>query len=147
MPLIVPRVFRLLAELDKGGSGLITYGLEKRKISNKFPDNLSWFINLADDNTFTYWNASIIGSNERIYELKLVCGEDYPEKPPKIKFINKINMAAVNQQTGWVDNNQINALKNWKRQDTIETALEALRKEMDASFKKFKQPEEGSVFP
>jgi len=41
LPLIVPRVFRLLAELDKGGSGLITYGLEKRKISNKFPDNLS----------------------------------------------------------------------------------------------------------
>jgi hypothetical protein len=38
LALIVPRVFRLLAELDKGGSGLITYGLEKRKISNKFPD-------------------------------------------------------------------------------------------------------------
>jgi len=46
-----------------------------------------------------------------------------------------------------VDNNQINALKNWKRQDTIEIALEAIRKEMDAAFKKFKQPEEGSVFP
>lgn len=56
-------------------------------------------------------------------------------------------MPAVNQQTGWVDNNQISNLKNWKRQDTIETALEGIRKEMDAAFKKLKQPEEGSVFP
>ncbi len=77
----------------------------------------------------------------------MVCGEDYPEKPPKIKFINKINMPAVNQSTGWVDNSHINVLKNWNRQYTIENALEALRKEMDITFKKLKQPEEGSVFP
>jgi hypothetical protein len=32
--------------MEKGGDGMITYGLEK-----------------ADDNTFTYWNASIIGPN------------------------------------------------------------------------------------
>jgi ubiquitin-conjugating enzyme E2 variant len=103
---------------------------------------------LADDNTFTYWNASVSGPNERFYELKLVCGEDYPEKPPKIKFITKINMNGVNQSTGWVDPSQINVLKNWTRSNTIEDALKALRKEMEGqAFKKLKQPEEGSTFP
>ena len=56
-------------------------------------------------------------------------------------------MSAVNQTNGWVDNNKINILKNWKRENTIESALEALRKEMDITFKSVKQPEEGSVFP
>jgi hypothetical protein len=27
---LVPRVFRLLAEMEKGGEGFYTYGLEKR---------------------------------------------------------------------------------------------------------------------
>jgi len=78
----------------------------------------------------------------------VICGEDYPEKPPKIKFVSRINMPAVNQTTGWVDNAQISALKNWNRNNTIEIALESIRKEIDTpSFKKLKQPEEGTVFP
>jgi len=57
-------------------------------------------------------------------------------------------MGAVNQSTGWVDMSQISALKNWNRTNTIENALEAIRKEMEsANFKKLKQPEEGTVFP
>jgi hypothetical protein len=57
-------------------------------------------------------------------------------------------LPSVNQQTGWVDNNQISILKYWNKQNTIENALEALRKEMDSNaFKKLKQPDETSVFP
>jgi ubiquitin-conjugating enzyme E2 variant len=125
--------------MEKGGESFFTYGLEKRIIS---------FLNLADDNTFTYWNASIIGPNERIYELKLVCGEEYPKVPPKIKFITKIKMNGVNDSTGYVDNNQIPTLKSWTKNNTIEDALKALRKEMESNeFKKIKQPEEGTTFP
>jgi ubiquitin-conjugating enzyme E2 variant len=55
-------------------------------------------------------------------------------------------MPAVNS-SGWVDNSQISTLKNWNKQNTIENALEAIRKEMETSaFKKLKQPEEGAVF-
>ena len=121
--------------MEKGGEGFYTYGLEKRKIH----------ITLADDNTFTYWNASIIGPNERIYELKLTCGEEYPLKPPKIKFVNKINMTGINE-SGLVDNNVL--LKGWSKNNTIEDSLKMIRKEMEsAAFKKLKQPDEGAVYP
>jgi ubiquitin-conjugating enzyme E2 variant len=78
----------------------------------------------------------------------LTCGNEYPDKPPKIKFVSKINMGAVNQSTGYVDNSQISLLNKWNRQNTIEQALEAIRKEMEtATFKKLKQPGEDEVFP
>jgi ubiquitin-conjugating enzyme E2 variant len=124
--------------MEKGGEGFVTYGLEKGK----------YFLNSADDNTFTYWNASIIGPNERIYELKLICGEEYPSKPPKFKFITKINMPGVNETNGWLDINVIQLLKNWTRNNTIEDALKAIRKEMETpNFKKLKQPDEFATFP
>lgn len=85
---------------------------------------------------------------ERIYEVKLICGEDYPSNPPKIKFVNKVNMPGINQTTGWVDNNAFNHLKNWSKNYTIQDALNGIRKEMEGSnFKKLPQPQEGSVFP
>ena len=56
---LVPRTFRLLAELEKEGDGLVSYGLEN-----------------PDDNTFTNWNGSILAPNERLYELKMVCGKE-----------------------------------------------------------------------
>ena len=57
-------------------------------------------------------------------------------------------MPAVNQTTGWVDIAQLAPLKNWTKNNTIENALEAIRKEMETqTFKKLKQPEESAVFP
>ena len=95
------------------------------------------------DNTFTNWNCSIIGPNERIYELKVICGDDYPSKPPKIKFISKINLPGVGS-SGDVDPSVY--FKLWKN-GTIEDALKLIRKEMESpNFKKLKQPEEFTTY-
>jgi len=97
------------------------------------------------DNTFTNWTCSIYGPNERIYSLKVVCGDSYPEIPPKIKFISKINMSYVNPSTGEVDGQFLK--KYWSSSSSIEDALKLLRKEMETPlFKKTKQPGEFENF-
>ncbi len=95
------------------------------------------------DNTFTSWDCSILAPNDRIYSLRIICGESYPSVPPQVKFLSKINMNGVNTN-GLVDNSVY--YKNWKN-GTIEEALKTLRKEMDTpNFKKLKQPAEFETY-
>lgn len=53
------------------------------------------------------WNATILGPGNsvhenRIYSLRLVCGDSYPEVPPEIWFVTKINLPCVRQTDGKV---------------------------------------------
>ena len=126
---LVPRTFRLLAELEKEGDGIVSYGLEN-----------------PEDNTFTNWNGSILANNGILYELKIVCDNNYPKVPPKVKFVTKINLPCVNQSNGEILPNSLNVLKNWNRDCTIESYLQAIKSEMDSNLTKLKQPPEGSKF-
>jgi ubiquitin-protein ligase len=38
----------------------------------------------------------------RIYQLKLFCDTDYPDKPPTVRFQARVNMTCVNPETGVV---------------------------------------------
>jgi len=74
----------------------------------------------------------------------MVVGEKYPNEPPQITFLNKINMSGVNQTTGAVDPNSFALLKNWNRKYTLMDLLKSIRKDMESLSKT--QPEEGSRF-
>ena len=39
----------------------------------------------------------------RIYSLNIHCGEQYPDVPPELKFISKINLPCVDAKNGKVD--------------------------------------------
>ena len=125
---LVPRTFRLLAESEKEGNGLVTYGLKD-----------------PNDNSFTFWNGSILLDDGRFYELQLECDENYPQKPPKVKFITKVNMPFVDQH-GAIKSGSLNILRNWNRDCTLESYLTAIRDELKSNLSKYKQPPEGSKY-
>ncbi|GAB2285580.1 Ubiquitin-conjugating enzyme E2 variant 1C [Dionaea muscipula] len=68
----------------------------------------------------------------RIYQLKLFCDKDYPEKPPSVRFHTRINMTCVNHETGLIEPKKFGMLANWQRDFTMEDILTQLRKEMAA---------------
>ncbi|EDO19418.1 hypothetical protein Kpol_1002p65 [Vanderwaltozyma polyspora DSM 70294] len=100
----------------------------------------------------TYWNGTILGpphSNHanRIYSLSIECGPNYPDEPPKIKFISRVNLPCVDVNTGEVKPTEFHTLRDWKRSYTMETILLELRKEMALpANKKLGQPKEGTTF-
>ncbi|KAF5332283.1 hypothetical protein D9611_008088 [Ephemerocybe angulata] len=135
----VPRNFRLLEELEKGekgiGDGSCSYGLED-----------------GDDIMMSNWNGTIIGPGHtvhenRIYSLKITCGNSYPDTPPEVQFLSRVNLPFVNSANGKVDPSKLPVLAQWSRAYSIESVLVEIRKEM-ASFnnRKLPQPPEGSMF-
>ncbi|PVU99046.1 hypothetical protein BB559_001058 [Furculomyces boomerangus] len=135
---VVPRNFKLLEELEKGekgiGDGACSYGLDD-----------------PEDITLSFWNGTILGVpnssyENRIYSLKIHCDANYPEKPPKVSFISKINLPCVNIN-GAVIESKLNCLNNWKRSYSLETVLVELRREMATPFnRRLPQPPEGSTY-
>merc|ERR1711966_329773 len=124
-PVIVPRNFVLLDELEKGekgiGDGSVSYGLAN-----------------GDDMTLTSWNGMIVGPHGsplegRIISLVIVCGADYPDKPPQVKFASRVNLSYVDQNTGVVEARGVPILSNWNRSCNLERLLQELRREMTSS--------------
>ncbi len=135
--IVVPRSFRLLDELAKGQKGDACNGC-------------SWGLEQSDDITLTYWNGTIFGPpgtvfENRIYSVSFICGEQYPDRPPVVRFQTKINMGCVDSHGSVTE--KWGPLGQWKREFTMENILEHLRREMTSSTnRKLAQPEEGTGY-
>jgi len=139
MPAEVPRSFRLLEELEKGEKG-------------QSPDFCSYGLADNEDATLSTWNATILGPpnsvhENRIYSLKVYCGASYPDEPPTVEFLSRINLPGVDQRNGKVDLSKLQRVSVWNRGITLEKILVALREHMShPACRKLSQPPEGSNF-
>ncbi|VDD76470.1 unnamed protein product [Mesocestoides corti] len=135
---IKPRRFYLIDELEAGQKG-----------SND--GTISWGLENIGDFSLTNWNGMIVGPaktpyQNKMYNLQIICGEEYPDKPPEVRFITRINMDGVDS-TGQVDNVKVPSLRNWRRGMLIRNVLFDLRTMMaQKENSKLSQPPDGSCY-
>ena len=76
-------------------------------VSDRSLEACSYGLTDGDDLMMSNWNGTILGPphsahENRIYSLNIHCGENYPDTPPTVHFVSKINLPCVDQRTGRV---------------------------------------------
>ncbi len=99
------------------------------------------------DNFMDRWNATIIGPQNtplgtRTFFLVVRCGPRYPEEPPQIRFVSKINMDGVDQN-GYCRPERL--YSQWNRESTMYDYLCAIRQAMVGAAR-VKQPREDETY-
>lgn len=97
-----------------------------KHFTNNATEACSYGLDEGDDLLMTNWNGTILGPphvsvatthlqttrltqhqpqsvhENRIYSLKIHCGPQYPDSPPDVTFISKVNLPCVNASNGKV---------------------------------------------
>jgi ubiquitin-conjugating enzyme E2 variant len=97
------------------------------------------------------WNGMILGPAKtcyegRMYQLRIECGSEYPEKAPNVCFLTKLNMKGI-EPNGRLNPREVQMLTNWQPNYTLCTLLKELRRMMTLKENcKLSQPPENSTY-
>ena len=88
----------------------------------------------------------------RIYTLRFQCGERYPDDPPRVSFVTRVNLPGVNSSSGevrgvalagrlgdaldavQVDRRMVAVLAKWQRSYTIKTVLSEIKRQASCTW-------------
>merc|ERR1712096_553776 len=107
---------------------------------------VTWGLTDPDDSEMVNWTASITGPPNtvfanRIYQLRIECRPRYPDEPPRVRFVTRINMSCVDSESGVVSGTPY--LAKWLRVNTMRGCLLDLRSLMQHhGERRRKQPED-----
>ena len=87
-----------------------------------------WAIDGAVSNQASLHSYCQTVHENRIYSLKITCGEQYPDAPPTVQFISRVNLPFVSQVDGKVDPAKLPVLAHWSRNYSLETVLVEIRR-------------------
>merc|ERR1719483_5966 len=81
----------------------------------------------------------------RMYQLRIRCANEYPIKSPDVRFLSKIVMTCVDKETGIVNPSIIDNF--WRHNSrSIKSILQYLRKMLTDKENRLTQPLEGTNF-
>jgi ubiquitin-protein ligase len=121
---IVPRIFRLLDEFNKGerGEGVkfgISYGLLDQ-----------------NDGTFTDWITTVLDQFDNNFEVHITCDKNYPNKSPVIKMGQQLMFQFFNSD-GSLQRGMFPLIDNWNSSTTIADILNAIQFLINQNYHEF----------
>lgn len=130
-----PRNFRLLDELEVG---------EK---DQGLPAGISFGLEDYSDMTLTNWIGTIFGMPKtnfdgKVYTIKIVCGDNYPNVAPKVNFVTKINLPFIDNK-GHIVPSKFPLLGKWESKTTILNILTEIYDSMKKNAT-LQQPSDGN---
>lgn len=64
------------------------------------------YVNLIYDCVLSHVHSRQTPYENKMYSLKIECGNRYPDEPPTLKFLSKINISCINSQNGVVSSRE-----------------------------------------